>query len=233
MATQKNILLSCRDWTRTLHKAVLVFFRLFRTTPKFLSQNSSRIVTSHRSVLEWLPIFVETSGSCMSFRDNNNCWNCGFLSLLQNQLQILSRKIVLVSSRDSSQRSRIESLALAWDNNNCWNSGFFSSLQNQRQILSLKIIFASSRVIAAFSNIISEWVLHEFLNNNFSLIIVEVAAFQLSSKPAPDSIAYSNRSLIVLSSGYSGSFSKFMHVLAVGRRSSIPALCTQNTGYRS
>lgn len=42
---------------------------------------------------------------------------------------------------------------------------------------------------------------------------------QLSSKPAPEWMAYKSRLRIVSSSSYSGSFSRFMHVLAVGRRS--------------
>lgn len=56
---------------------------------------------------------------------------------------------------------------------------------------------------------------------------------QLSSNPASDSIAYSS---LVLKSCLSlkwGSFSKFIHVLAVGNRSSLPALCMHKAGYSS
>lgn len=57
---------------------------------------------------------------------------------------------------------------------------------------------------------------------------------QLSSKPAEDSMAYSNLFLIRCWSQNSGSLSRFMQVEAVGRRSrSFPPLCMQKAGYSS
>lgn len=48
------------------------------------------------------------------------------------------------------------------------------------------------------------------------------AVNQLNSKPAPDSMAYNSLFLSVSSLPNSGSFRRFMQVLAVGRRSSLP-----------
>lgn len=57
---------------------------------------------------------------------------------------------------------------------------------------------------------------------------------QLSSNPAEDSMAYSSLFLIRCWSQNSGSLSRFMQVLAVGRRSrSVPPLWMQKTGYSS
>lgn len=57
---------------------------------------------------------------------------------------------------------------------------------------------------------------------------------QLSSKPAAHSMAYSSLLRSSASSGNSGSFSRFMHVLAVGSRSrSEPPWWMQKAGYSS
>lgn len=57
---------------------------------------------------------------------------------------------------------------------------------------------------------------------------------QLSSKPASASIAYSSLVRRMFWSLNSGSFSRFIQVLDVGKRScSFPALWMQNAGYKS
>ena len=60
-----------------------------------------------------------------------------------------------------------------------------------------------------------------------------VSGTQLSSNPAPDSMAYNTLSRIVLSSLKGGSLRRFIHVLADGSRSSSPPLCMQKAGYNS
>lgn len=54
--------------------------------------------------------------------------------------------------------------------------------------------------------------------------------FQLSSKPAPEEMAYSSLLRMVSTSGNIGSLRRFMHVEALGSRCSRPPDITQNGG---